>query len=340
MICYNAVEGVNKMKTQYGIALAVLLLCGCEAGIASTDRPVSEAEEQQEQGTQEEQQTASSDSFWIVPPSMDLDHVYELEAWPFVPGTQVEITGAPQHWDNNTTEHEASYPDTPYSADSITVVKDSRYAIMNYSGQFLYPFSYRADEALSQDEQTPVDYHPIAGFVVYTDGGYGYVFTADFTSRVYGRAGGIGGDAPSAHVRNGKALIMDWETSQEILYTNTTGARNILPVLNEKDEIIGGMCMDTDSRLFCEFEGYPDDFINGMITVSDYGHFDERSHFGFVRCDDGKAITGLIYDQVKYFEEGFAPVMKDGRWAFIDTDGNTVTDFLFEDASVVYDGKA
>ena len=53
----------------------------------------------------------------------------------------------------------------------------------------------------------------------------------------------------------------------------------------------------------------------------------------------GEPITEFIYDDVKWFEDGYCPVMKDGKWGFIDETGTEVTDFIFDDVSGLYQGK-
>ncbi|MBQ1716057.1 MAG: WG repeat-containing protein, partial [Firmicutes bacterium] len=46
-----------------------------------------------------------------------------------------------------------------------------------------------------------------------------------------------------------------------------------------------------------------------------------------------------IYEDALYFEEGYCPVKKDGKWGLINEDGEEITGFVFDKMSSVYDGK-
>ena len=48
----------------------------------------------------------------------------------------------------------------------------------------------------------------------------------------------------------------------------------------------------------------------------------------------------LIYESAYHFAEGLAPIMKDGKWGFINTRGEVVIPFRFEIASFFENGRA
>ncbi len=54
---------------------------------------------------------------------------------------------------------------------------------------------------------------------------------------------------------------------------------------------------------------------------------------------EGKQI-GSVYDEAYGFYEEYAPVKKDGKWGFIDKEGNCVTGFIFDKATPISEGKA
>ncbi len=62
--------------------------------------------------------------------------------------------------------------------------------------------------------------------------------------------------------------------------------------------------------------------------------------YALVNAETGEQITEMIYSRIKFFEDGYCPVLRDGKWGYIDEEGNEVTDFIFDDASVLYQGKA
>ena len=62
--------------------------------------------------------------------------------------------------------------------------------------------------------------------------------------------------------------------------------------------------------------------------------------YAVVYAPEGKRITDYIYENVKYFEDGYCPVQKNGKWGFIDEQGNEVTDFIWDDVSPLYNGYA
>ncbi len=337
---YNKKKEVLKMKyAKWSLVLAVL--CGCaSASPADTSTAQHSANNEETTPAQQENEQKAPDSFWIIPPSMELDRVYELEAWPFILGADVELSGPPQQWDNNTTEHDPSYPDEPYTANSITAVHDGQYAILDYEGNILSPFAVIPSHVSYEDGSAPVVYHPISGFLVYADYDFGHVFSADFRSQMYGRAGGIGGDAPSPYLQDGKLYIHDPQTNTEVPYTNQRDCRELVLIRNDAGEWIGSAGVDTDSSILFEIPSFASLCVNGYLSVADQLWWDNPQKYGFVRMDDGSTVTDMIFDEVKYYEDGFAPVRQGDAWAYIDTDGKQVTDFLFEDASVVYDGKA
>lgn len=75
------------------------------------------------------------------------------------------------------------------------------------------------------------------------------------------------------------------------------------------------------------------DFECGRAWVSD-GH----TH-GFVN-DKGEEVIPLVFEDVRNFGEGIAPVKLDGRWGYIDVSGNSVISPQFEAAMPFREGLA
>lgn len=82
-------------------------------------------------------------------------------------------------------------------------------------------------------------------------------------------------------------------------------------------------------------------FANGFYSAYQKKDlYAESKSYAFIDASTGSPITDFIYEDVKWFADGYAPVKKNGMWAYIDESGNAVTDFIFEDASALYEGKA
>lgn len=88
-----------------------------------------------------------------------------------------------------------------------------------------------------------------------------------------------------------------------------------------------------DGSIRSGYSGRPVSFINGYVK---YGL---NGQYGFVDAEKGITITRDLYEDARYFTDGYCPVKKQGKWGFIDPEGNEVTEFLFEDAAGLYDGK-
>lgn len=80
-------------------------------------------------------------------------------------------------------------------------------------------------------------------------------------------------------------------------------------------------------------------FVNGFYSC--YQKEDSEKKLAVIDAKSGKAITEYQYKSVGYFENGYCPVQNmDGKWAYINENGEEVTDFLFDSASAIFEGKA
>lgn len=104
----------------------------------------------------------------------------------------------------------------------------------------------------------------------------------------------------------------------------------------------GNAIKDLDEKLAVSF-------INNFAVVNEKApYFDSASQdwksetgkYFIYNATSGENITPEGYDNVLWFEDGYCPVSKDGKWGFIDENGNEVTDFIWDDVSTLYSGKA
>ncbi|MDQ3394848.1 MAG: WG repeat-containing protein [Bacteroidota bacterium] len=66
----------------------------------------------------------------------------------------------------------------------------------------------------------------------------------------------------------------------------------------------------------------------------------QNRKYGFFNLIENKAITAYEYDMAYNFNNGLAPVKKNGKWGYIDKKNNLVIDFKYDDASAFSDGLA
>lgn len=72
-----------------------------------------------------------------------------------------------------------------------------------------------------------------------------------------------------------------------------------------------------------------DDFHEGLVVdVKEVGRMQYK--YGYLDKQGNVAID-YIYDSAYSFQDGLAPVKKDGKWSYIDTNGNSVMDYFEED---------
>ena len=84
---------------------------------------------------------------------------------------------------------------------------------------------------------------------------------------------------------------------------------------------------------------YPSVSSTDYDTYNGYnGHQDLP--VAFINGLTGEAITDYIYNDFGWFQDGYCPVMRDGKWTYINTIGQEVTGLLFDSASEVYQGRA
>ena len=112
-------------------------------------------------------------------------------------------------------------------------------------------------------------------------------------------------------------------------------------VTNEPANDGGGLGATTFDYI-TGYEGmYPYEYFQKADDYAIYSpQINDDAKYGLVRAKDNKLIADIVYDDLMYFSEGIAGVCKDEKWAFIDEEGNFLSDFIFDDISAVYDGKS
>lgn len=179
----------------------------------------------------------------------------------------------------------------------------------------------------------------------------------------------VGGDASIWYVNESGELKVgiigepDTSNSPDLSYVDeeTFSSWLVVPRIDEQTKKLLGSAVIAPGLQISVLNDYNpwdlDDnrgFVNGFYVIShDQGFYDSigtlqspdssvrrDAGYGMVQASTGKLITKRIYQDIKWFEDGLCPVEWDNKWAYIDQTGKEVTDFLFDDASVLFDRKA
>ena len=111
----------------------------------------------------------------------------------------------------------------------------------------------------------------------------------------------------------------------------------VIPVIDAQFVVQGYAIFSPDGTkvndLSTEMKYRTGSYINGYYVISD------GTYTTLIDAASGGNVA-TQYQDTKYFEDGYAPVKKNGKWGYVDHTGKEVTDFIFDDACTVYDGYA
>lgn len=316
--------------------------------------------------------TVSTDSLAWVSDSLDIDGIYDI-AYQNLQGDDylTEKNGYGPTWEAYDTDlNDQSYMsrDGVYSPDGIIFEKDGTYGVMDFSGTVLIDGlagnSYGAYNPAYDPDSSDNDPYSCTGWGISLeqDAVLGSDYTwQDYSSEIPDLL--TEGDAGIEYVdQEGllkAAIIGDPENPPMDIkddWSVYTGEDAIVMRINdETSQVLGSARVNADGSV-AYVTDYPlydlDDargYVNGFYVTSfytgdfsiarEYGQEQDSSGYGLVNAENGELITKQPYQKVKWFEDGYCPVKMNDRWAFIDEQGNEITDFIFEDASVLYDGK-
>ena len=309
---------------------------------------------------------------WVREPNLKLDGIHELEAesyWGIPETTYNEKHGYPQDWDDTVKpeyEHymepytyDDDYYDTEiftYTPNAIAVISDGKEGIFDYSGNQLMPVCAPS----GSDYGSGIRYYPGLGFGFPVEGNpvIAGILDADFRSVIPGNFNGIGGDpGVGYYIMNGTLYRGGNDNPVEpgTAILDAYGHNCLVKILSPGDnpymaETIGYAVFDAQGNRKKDFEGLSlmGYYVNGYCPLGtkkaqDDSAADANANNGTVALYDMNTcepITEAVYSGAGYFESGFCPVRKGEKWGFIDENGNEVCDFIFDDVSAVYDGKA
>lgn len=271
---------------------------------------------------------------WAVEPQFAFTGVRELTPW-YIANGEIDIfkekTGYPDEWERNETGQRR----WDYTGDAIEVIQGTRSGIYDYSGNELYPISLKKNILVYSTE----DYSPIVSvfdgsFRLQEDGTQ--VFSTDFKKIETGDA--LAQDIPPNPLArkyvNGKIMVYSIDEGKDVESSYNGGSYCLMEERDSNNTMLGYVILDGNGNYVDKVQSDTPDLriVNGFITVQKNGKYT------FQTAKTGELISDYIYDDAKYFMDGYAPVKKNGKWGFIDETGKEVTDFIFDDASMLYHG--
>ena len=155
------------------------------------------------------------------------------------------------------------------------------------------------------------------------------------------------------HMENGQMIYDDCEEVGAGFHAygdNWTEQRAVAaPIIDEAGNVTGaGVIRDgqlTATDMYC-YRNSGIQFVNGYLKVTDtntgryYAYNGEDPvRLTYLNTHTGEVISPCVYEDGLWFEDGFVPVKKDGKWGYLNEAGEEVTEFIFDDASPVYDGR-
>lgn len=235
--------------------------------------------------------------------------------------------------------------DGSYEKGGIFIYKYGLYGVMNSEGKITVNPSF---EKFTIPSAMMINESVVMGCRLQYD------YQIDFCTDAWG----IGGDYRDLGFMNKNEQIVDYDNKLINIYDL------------HKDAVDAGFLEEDDCFVFESKvrSGY-EDFLEGFILVGkDYYkqitekndvkiicysdnvilfakmQFSENntkpvfSDYEFYR-EDG-SIIGSGFEKAYGFFDGYAPVKKDGKWGYINKDGECVTGYIFDKATPVCDGKA
>ena len=280
---------------------------------------------------QEEQTKTKGDTVsvkWIISPSMPVDQIDD----------PVQLLPSSSDYYNLYEGPGVQWADAVYYTGNVMYFgQNGKEGIMDYDGNVLIPAVF-----------TKTSWGNAFAICQYVMNGiYGDINSSDMTAYL------ISSDFRTFSYENllptGLDVIAGFYTCNDRVYSDegpldeksipSDLCNKILVMKDTNGNTIGAQYVDSSGNTGAKWNYLMKDkySCNGYAAV--YKADDDRNSIGLVDISTGKLITSEWYQYSKWFEDGYCPVRKDGKWGYIDTEGNEVTDFIFEDASVSYNGR-
>ncbi len=317
------------------LLISSLLLIGC----TTPNKVVEQPQEEKKVVLEQEVKIESDEALFLIEPSIDAKRVVELSAITTSPyGVYKNQTGTPQTLNNE-----------KYDENAVVLVGNQN-SIMSYEGYTILDSfegipTYKNVIDIDSTTKKPINDATAYRFVLptmdtYFDETYTpiqqlmeEVKTQDKGRLVY--------QSGSFKLQDNNQKLTDVEDVQTILNELNLEANDciVCSKLDDKGEQEALVAVQADGTIKEELHVSKDlhvvSFINGYVVME---NMDSKKKT--IYDTNQQMVIGTEYDEVKYFVNGYCPVSNNGKWTFLDESGNLVSDFIFQDVSTVFEGKA
>ena len=348
------------------MAVMMLTISGCKNNSALTENNTDSSADSTENETSEESNAVEEEKgevVWVLEPSIDFDYVSEI----FIGDSKAANSNYFVNRSGYSTEIAES---SQYRNDVIAVCKDGNYGVYDFDGNELISPQFKESPLV----QGPYDYNPFTwnGSVlcVYADDFIGTVSPDYSVVEPLDYVEGGGGDNPNLSngytytpltYKEGTLHSKDMQGNETDVKIDLGAGEVALLSSDDSDcrfvavDGAGNVVYKSDNWLFGNFKTrimngyYPVVSGSGFLwetNISNYSFYpsvpgpNDQYRIAYAKESTGELITDYIYEATRFFNDGYAPVEKEGKWGYINESGEEVTDFVFDDASALFNGKA
>ena len=336
----------------------LLMLLACSKKEETFTQTTMQPSVENEETVQTEISEPDKTYVWVKEPTMllegilDFDHLqakamgayrYFDTAYSYPAEYVYVLEGYPLSALKNTAELGDSSVADEYSDNAIIVMSQGLFSFYDYDGNALLN-NVEVDSYLVMDEK----YRDVeTSWIYYTDKEENFInlffdlfidsnqinnnnnplVSEDFHKITI--VGGLGGAYPVAKLED-----VDGQLYEEVEFTNSRDICQPGVISYAKKT---NYFYDADGKRLKEAVGDVDTskaITNGFYVVKN------ETGYAYVNLKSNQLITDYIYEDVKSFEDGYAPVKRNGKWAYIDTNGKEVIEPSFDDVSILYQGNA
>ena len=321
--------------------LSIMLLCGCsrqDASSASADV--------------KKKKTAEKSSIWLREPTFAYDALT-----PLAPGEHGLLSVNTQAFGPVTVsvDTEASgYPArlSDYSPDILIAERDGSQGIISYNGnQLLAPDLSIMGSPFQQGIIAGVYQNATAYGITDTAAGKTKILSKDGTSVTEVNSTdfvtSVSGDSnaqPYLAEQNGTpgicAMTKDAAGNNtgwafEAIDPSLLKGRTVLTQINDSCNPVTSVIFNpTDGSVMSVADGYKQgSFANGYYITTG------SRHATLTEAGSAQGVA-VGYQDAKYMTDGYCPMELNDKWGFVDGTGKQATDFIFDDVTPLYDGKA
>lgn len=343
----DSAMGDDRMK-KFFMGILAVCLAGCSsAAPAASEQPSASA-------------SAGPTSVWSHDPDMNFDKASDLTPFNYeiVSASSAAFGEVTLYVETEKSGYPGEWGNTGYAGDVMMVEEKNNQGIYAHDGSEIYAVSVNKVSTPYIAGIIPGIYKDTTGKakVAYgfanTATGKAQIFSSDFKSVSEVSIDQFNYDVeikdtdPYLAYKNGQLGIAGMTHSAsgamsgwafEAYMPTGLSADMIVPVIDDSFAVTAQAIISPDGTYVTELNTAMSyrkgSYVNHYYVVSD------GTYASIVDAASGQNVA-TQYQDAKYFEDGYAPVKKSGKWGYIDQTGKEVTDFIFDDACTVFNGYA